>query len=46
MAANGLEANPSKTKFMLLNNKENSNSKNIKVGNSEVEEEKVQNYWE
>ena len=38
MASNGLVANPSKTEFMLLNNKEDPSRKKIKVGNSEMEE--------
>ena len=33
--SNGLVANPSKTEFILLNNKENSDSKKRKVDNSE-----------
>ena len=39
MALNDLVANPSKTKFMLLNNKDNKNSKKIRVGDSEGEDE-------
>ena len=35
MASNELVANPSKTEFILLNNKENSDSKKRKVDNSE-----------
>ena len=38
MASNGLVANPSKTEFMLLNNKENVGQNKIKVGETEVKE--------
>ena len=40
MASNGLVANPSKTEFMILNNKNNGVPRKIRVGNSEVEEVK------
>ena len=38
MASNGLEANSSKTEFMLLNNREHFGQKRIKVGDSEIKE--------
>ena len=38
MALNGLEANPSKTEFILLNNKQKEQSGKIKVGTAEVQE--------
>ena len=41
MASNGLVANPSKTEFMLLNTKEMSATKQIRVGTSMIEEKRV-----
>ena len=38
MALNGLEANPSKTEFILLNNKQKEQSEKIKVRTAEVQE--------
>ena len=38
MASNGLVANPSKTEFMIINNKSSDTPRKIRVGNSEVEE--------
>ena len=38
MASNGLVANPSKTEFMLLNNKQKEQCEKIRVGKAEVQE--------
>ena len=38
MGSNGLVANPSKTEFMLLNNKDKENIRTIRVGRVEIQE--------